>query len=88
MSPSGRKQRLGTEQLVPHLAQQHDEPLVKRHDVAAELLALCGQHAVDEVERAAAVEPERRRSHVLASARDLVKQVAQHGVGIKQGFHA
>ena len=69
-------------------AEKTNEPFIKRHDVASELLALCGQHAVDEVERAAAVEPERRRSHVLASARDLIKQVAQHGVGIKQGFHA
>ena len=87
-STDGRDGVRPSGELVPHLAQQRDEPLVKRHDVAAELLALCGQHAVDEVERAAAVKPECRRGHVLASARDLVKQVAQHGVGIKRGFHA
>ena len=87
-STDGRGGARPSSELVPRLAQQRDEPLVKRHDVAAELLALCGQNTVDEVERAAAVEPKRRRGHVLAPARDLVKQVAQHGVGIKRGFHA
>ena len=68
---------MNTGSLVPHLAQQRGEPLVKRHDVAAELLALCGQNAVDEVERTAAVEAERRRGHVLAPARHLIEQDAE-----------
>ena len=64
-STDGRSGTRPSGELVPHLAQQRDEPLVKRHDVAAELLALCGQNAVDEVERAAAVEPKRRRATFL-----------------------
>ena len=46
-STDGRGDARPSGELVPHLAQQRGEPLVKRHDVAAELLALCGQNAVD-----------------------------------------
>ena len=73
-STDGRDGARPSGELVPHLAQQRDEPLVKCHDVAAELLALRGKYAVDEVERAATVEPERSRRNVPAPTRDLVKQ--------------
>lgn len=41
-SADGRGGARPSGELVPHLAQQRDEPLVKRYDVATKLLALCG----------------------------------------------